>query len=139
MLRLQLLRFLSYLGIINKRRNLPLPLQPCDKYNNVNFFNVTTTFAILWNSRHKIKSQNNLELPNDVPTHIFYFPEKYGGTQNDIQVTNESSQEALREKCPNTEFFLVRIFPHSDRIRSDTEYGPKKTLYLDTFHARSIH
>ena len=36
MLRLQLLRFLSYLGIINKRRNLPLPLQPCDKYNNVN-------------------------------------------------------------------------------------------------------
>ena len=24
---------------------------------------------------------------------------------------------ALREKCPNTEFFLVRIFPHSDWIR----------------------
>ena len=23
----------------------------------------------------------------------------------------------LREKCPNTEFFLVRIFPHSDWIR----------------------
>ena len=21
---------------------------------------------------------------------------------------------ALRERCPNTEFFLVRIFPHSD-------------------------
>ena len=21
---------------------------------------------------------------------------------------------ALREKCPNTEFFLVRFFPHSD-------------------------
>ena len=27
-----------------------------------------------------------------------------------------------REKCPNTEFFLVRIFPHSDWIRRDTEY-----------------
>ena len=23
-------------------------------------------------------------------------------------------KEALREKCPNTELFLVRIFPHSD-------------------------
>ena len=52
---------------------------------------------------------------------------------------------ALREKCPNTEFFLVRIFPHSDWIRRDTscfavfspnakKYGPEKTPYLDTFH-----
>ena len=24
---------------------------------------------------------------------------------------------SLREKCPNTEFFLVRIFPYSDWIR----------------------
>ena len=49
----------------------------------------------------------------------------------------------LREKCPNTEFFLVRIFPHLDWIRKDTEYlsvfspntgkyGPGKTPYLDT-------
>ena len=28
----------------------------------------------------------------------------------------------LREKCPNTEFFLVRICPHSDWIRRDPEY-----------------
>ena len=27
-----------------------------------------------------------------------------------------------REKCPNMEFFLVRIFPHSDRIRSTSPY-----------------
>ena len=49
-------------------------------------------------------------------------------------------------KCPNTEFSLVRIFPHSNWIRRDTEYfsvfspnagkyGPEKTQYLDTFHA----
>ena len=42
--------------------------------------------------------------------------------------------------------FLVRIFPHSDWIRRDTEYlsvfspnagkyRPEKTPYLDTFHA----
>ena len=30
---------------------------------------------------------------------------------------------ALCEKCPNTEFFLVRVFPHSDWIRRDTEYS----------------
>ena len=48
--------------------------------------------------------------------------------------------------CQNTEFFLVRIFPHSDWIRRDTsylsafspnavKYGAEKTPYLDTFHA----
>ena len=51
---------------------------------------------------------------------------------------------ALREKCPNTELFVARIFPHLDWIRRDTmylsvfspnagKYGPEKTLYLDTF------
>ena len=46
----------------------------------------------------------------------------------------------LREKCPNN---LIRIFPHSDWIRRDTEYlfvfhpnakkyGPEKIPYLDT-------
>ena len=56
------------------------------------------------------------------------------------------SGEKLREKCPNTEFFLVRIFSHSYCIRNDTpyfsvfspnagKYRPEKTPYLDTFHA----
>ena len=55
----------------------------------------------------------------------------------------------LFEKCPNTEFFLVRIFPHSDWIRKDTpyifvfspnarKYGPERAPYLDTFHAVSF-
>ena len=50
---------------------------------------------------------------------------------------------SLREKCPSTEFFLVRIFTHSER--RDTSYlsvfspnagryGPEITPYLDTFH-----
>ena len=53
--------------------------------------------------------------------------------------------QALYEKCPNMEFFLVCIFPHSDWIQTDTlylsvfspnagKYGPEKTPYLDTFH-----
>ena len=53
--------------------------------------------------------------------------------------------QTLREKCPNTELFLVRIFPHSDWIRRDVylsvfspnagKYGPEITPYLGTFHA----
>ena len=39
--------------------------------------------------------------------------------------------ETLREKCPNTEFFLVHIFPPSGQIRSDTEY-----LFVFSLNAR---
>ena len=52
---------------------------------------------------------------------------------------------ALHEKCPNTEFFLFRIFPHSDWTRifsvfssNGGKYGPDKTPCLDTFHAVPI-
>ena len=55
----------------------------------------------------------------------------------------------LREKYPNTEFILVRIFPHSDWIprnnsylsvlsRNAGKYGPEKTPYLDTYHVSVI-
>ena len=40
-----------------------------------------------------------------------------------------STKKSLREECPNTEFFLVRIFPHLEN------YGPEKAPYLDTFQA----
>ena len=41
----------------------------------------------------------------------------------------------LREQCPNTEFFLVRIFLYP--VRNTGKYGPEKTTYLDTF-SRSV-
>ena len=44
----------------------------------------------------------------------------------------------LREKCPNMEFFLARIFLYSpvfSCIRLNTEiYSVEKTPYLDTIH-----
>ena len=40
---------------------------------------------------------------------------------------------ALREKCPNTEFFQVRIFLYLDWIQENTDQ--KKNPYSDTFHA----
>ena len=51
---------------------------------------------------------------------------------------------SLREKCPNTEFSLVRIFLYLNWIRrfspaafspNTGKYGPEKTQCLDTFHA----
>ena len=39
---------------------------------------------------------------------------------------------SLREKWPNTEFFLVHIF--SVFSPNTGKYGPEKTPYLDTFH-----
>ena len=50
--------------------------------------------------------------------------------------------KTLPEKCLHTEFFLVRIFLYSDRIRrfngdllrkSLGKYGPEKNPYLDIF------
>ena len=35
----------------------------------------------------------------------------------------------LREKYPNTKFFLVRVFSYSDRIRENTDH---KKLYIWT-------
>ena len=44
---------------------------------------------------------------------------------------------SLREKCPNTTFFLVRIILYLDWISVFTpntgKYGPEKTPYLGTF------
>ena len=43
-------------------------------------------------------------------------------------------------KVPNTEFFLVRIFPHSVNLRIQSECGKiwtRKISYLNTFHAVS--
>ena len=61
-----------------------------------------------------------------------------------------SAIETLREKYPNTEFFLVHIFLYSDWIRRFTplisvfspntgKYGPEKTPHTDTFHAVKKH
>ena len=59
--------------------------------------------------------------------------------------SKDAQKHALREKCPNTEYFLVCIFPNSDwkylSVFSPNagKYGPEKTPYLDTFHAVTPH
>ena len=45
-------------------------------------------------------------------------------------------QNSLCEKCPNTEFFLVRIFPYSDRIGENKD---QKILRIQTLHTVVIY
>ena len=60
-------------------------------------------------------------------------PKKFKGlgTSSFNHAVSHASQ-TLREKCPNTEFFVVRIFavfsPNTEK------YGPEETPYWDTFH-----
>ena len=49
-----------------------------------------------------------------------------GGTSIPAEVMSEMKVRlTLREKRPNTEFFLVRIFPYSAQMRENTDQ--KKT------------
>ena len=41
---------------------------------------------------------------------------------------------SLREKCPNTEFFLFRIFPHSDWIK----LHPSETLFVSRYAKEQV-
>ena len=70
------------------------------------------------------------------------------GAIKELEVIREviyQRYQTLREKCPNTELFLVRIFLYLDWIQRFTgwisvfspntgKYGPEKTPNLDTFH-----
>ena len=69
-----------------------------------------------------------------------------GGDRVKLTKCDTCEWDALREKCPNTEFFLARIFLYLDWIRKFTKqislfspntgkYRPEKTPFSDTFHA----
>ena len=47
--------------------------------------------------------------------------EKYDEYYTSVNINGSVIKGALREKCPNTEFLLVRIFLHPDRIWRFTE------------------
>ena len=49
--------------------------------------------------------------------------------------SSKSERWQLREKCPNTELFLVRNFPYSDSVslRSQSECGEKRTRKNSVF------
>ena len=50
-----------------------------------------------------------------------------------------SRSESLREKCPNTELLLVRIFLYFPVFSPNTgKYGPEKSRYLYNFYAVNV-
>ena len=59
-----------------------------------------------------------------------------------FRIISDIHDGALHENCPNTEFFLLRVFlcsgtEYGDLLFSPNngKYGPEKNPYLDTFHA----
>ena len=64
-------------------------------------------------------SRNNNLLLNGASTKYIIFPTTKI-KQKFLQDSEYSFDPTLCENCPNMEFFLVRIFPHSDWIRRDT-------------------
>ena len=116
--------------------------------NRVNFFNVFSTFISF---TMVILTHRGMERAFTAQLR-YYWDTMHVVTIYVILVSlyiESFSLQTLREKCPNTEFFLVRIFPHSDWIRRDTlylsvfspnarKYGQEKTPYLGTFHAVKV-
>ena len=50
-----------------------------------------------------------------------------------------NDEYALGEKCPNTEFILVRLYSDCSVFSPNKgKYRPEKTPYLDTFHAVTV-
>ena len=54
----------------------------------------------------------------------------------------ECTEETLREKCPNTELFLVRIFLYSDWIRTKNnsvfEHFSRSESYIDDYVGKKV-
>ena len=52
------------------------------------------------------------------------------------KIFSNLNMRALREKCPNTEFFLVRIFLYSDWIQENTDHKKLRiwTLFTQWWH-----
>ena len=53
------------------------------------------------------------------------------GSEN-LNDNEKTVNDTLREKCPNTEFFLVRIFLYSVRIQENTDHKKLRIWTLFT-------
>ena len=72
--------------------------------------------TIYWQKNGQLMFKTVEKLPNSTRYNKLIKRQPYTG------ITWLFIQWSLRKKCPNTEFFVVRIFSHSDWIRGDTEY-----------------
>ena len=109
----------------------------CFWFENISVFPNREVISIYWSAKTQHASHQNSENVCCIPLlHVI------------LENISTFLTFSLHEKCPNTELFLVRIFPHLDWIRRDTEYlsvfslnagkyGLEKTPYLDTFY-RSV-
>ena len=126
-------------------------------YRNIHkYFNLSQKFKSIFQYKSNIKLQTGISFTWVITFRLFFidtFSTRHhvARCSNNLngffqsEVMFENLKVTLREKSPNTELFLVRIFPHLDWIQRDTwylsvassnagNYGPEITPYLDTFH-----
>ena len=76
--------------------------------------------------------KKNISYPWYAHVHVSFL-ENFVNALNKWSQITFSRLWTLREKCPNKEFYLVRIFLYSDWIRRFTteKHGQEKTPYLE--------
>ena len=74
----------------------------------------------VWNN-HRTRKQNEKELPTGVPEHIFHFPEKYGGEQCGIDITEEQLLEVAE---------VSNVLEHSDDYLTSAVVKNVRSIYL---------
>ena len=97
------------------------------------YIRINLYFSIFYVVERKIK------LPNIFCKFQIYFAKVLSKPWNKTELVALNTI-TLREKCPNMEFFLVRIFLHSDWIRRDevslriqSEWGKIRTRKYSVF------
>ena len=110
-----------------------------DYYFNFLFASTSDTW-LKWVQQSSNSSWKRLSYLYGYLQTILGFDENKYTVSNQLQSTLANiltwkllGNKTLRKKCPNTEFFPVRIFLYSDWLNTG-KYGPEKTPYMDTFH-----
>ena len=90
---------------------------------------------MLWRDLHIIFELLQIHLKKSGLTFLLIMELEAKGSNNEIQRPCYS----LREKCPNTEFFLVSIFLHSDWINENTDQKELRiwTLFTQWFSQKN--
>ena len=101
------------------------PCEFCEIFKNTFSYRTPVDGCIWLKLYHQIKNQTfNVKFVIKFVHSVFWHFSHNIRTKYGERCETQEVKTPLREKYPNTEFFLARIFPHSNWIQTDTEYSP---------------
>ena len=121
------------------------PCEFCEIFKNTFSYRTPLDGCIWLKLYHQIKNQTfNVKFVIKFVHSVFWHFSHNIRTKYGERCETQEVETPLRERYPNTEFFLVHIFPHSDWIQRDTEhlsifspnarkYGPENVFPLLEF------